>query len=193
MQKAEDSSIAQARAIVLRRVVPVARAAAAAATTLAGGIGLLGLFSALAGGVLAYVMFARLELFWGIVVLVLLFLLFPALMLGLLYFGLREVMRVPERLQAVLGKMSGGAEVLRAAVSQPRSLLPASKWAAFKDFAKLFWELRALGAEAAEILVVLRGAALVANPAFLVIALVSIAEALILILIAFFVALFWLW
>ena len=190
MEKSAQTLSAQAREAVLRRVVPVARAAAAAASALAGGLGLLGLFSALAAGWLAYVLFTRFSLVSGLAVLVLAFLLTPALMLGLLYFALREVMRVPERLRAVLGQLRVGSDVLRAGLVQPRSVIPASKMAALKDFAKLFWDLRSLGAEVTEVLAVLRGAALIANPAFMVIALVSVAEALILIFVALVVALF---
>jgi len=192
MKKPDHPLSAEARNALLRRVVAVARAAAAAAGALAGGLRLLGVFSAMAAAVLSYALWAHFHLAWGLAVMALALLLTPALLLGLLFFALREVMRVPERLRAVLGKLRVGARTVRAGFSQAHENVPAGKLAALRDFARLFAELRALGTEVAEVLAVLRGASLIANPAFVVIALVTVAEAVILILVALVVALLWL-
>lgn len=176
------------REALLRRVLPVARAAAAAARGLAGGLGALTLLALLAAGWLAYLLGTSFNLAGVAAGLIFVLLAVPAFMLGLLYFAMRELIDLPLRMQQVLSKIKGGAQAVHAAAQHPTKLLPQGKVAAVREFAKLLVELRGLGAEVAEVFAVLRGAALIANPVFALIAVVTVVEALILILAALITA-----
>ncbi|KAB2844087.1 MAG: hypothetical protein F9K47_04825 [Burkholderiales bacterium] len=179
----------ETRAALLARLMSAARAAAAAARGLARGLGILTLLSALAALWVAYALASGMKLAPVVAGLILVLLLVPVFVLGLMGLALRELMAVPPRLQAVVAKLKGGAQGMQEAVKHPTDVLPQGRWAALKEFAKVLLELRSLGGEVAEVFVVLRGAALVANPAFALIALVSVLEGVVLIVVAGAVAL----
>ncbi len=189
MAQEKPSTSPAARDALLARLMNVARVAADAAQGLARGLGAMTVLSILAALWLAYALVLGLKLTLGVAGIILVLLLVPAFMLGVLCFALRELIAVPPRLQAVVAKLWNGAQGLRQAVKHPAQALPPGKWAAVKEFAKVLMELRSLGSEVAEVFVVMRGAALIANPAFALIALVSVLEGLVLIVVALGVAL----
>ncbi len=189
MAQESENTGRSARTALLAKLLPATRAAAAAAQGLVRGLGSLALLSGLAAVWLVYALIKSLDLAYLAAGVIGILLLLPALMLGVLCFALRELIAVPPRLQVVVAKLKGGAQSFQTAMHDPAAALPKSKWAALKEFARVALELRSFGGEVAEVFVVLRSAALIANPAFALIALVCAFEGVLLIVVALVVAL----